>query len=87
MYELLIEKADITIKKPEDPVVRDAKVFNEKVLLLFGIAVVCFMLYFCISTIQSPISSLDDKKWAQSMLTLVLGGVIGYVTRANASKP
>ena len=75
------------LKKPEDPVFRNARIFNEIVLLIFGIAIVCFMLYFCISTIQSPISSPDDKKWAQSMLTLVLGSVIGYVTRANTSRP
>jgi hypothetical protein len=56
------------------------------VLLISGIVFAVISVYFCMSIINNPASSADDKKWAMSYLTLSGGGVIGYLTGKSNTK-
>jgi hypothetical protein len=44
-------------------------------------------IFYCFQILTSPQSSLEDKKNAQSTITLIIGGAIGYfVGRTTASQ-
>ena len=53
---------------------KDAVLFSVAVLLVLVISGICFWI-----VIAQGVSG-DDKKWATSVLTLITGGIIGYLT-------
>ncbi|MEB3309431.1 MAG: hypothetical protein VKJ02_04310 [Snowella sp.] len=51
------------------------------------IIILVIVTIFCFQILNAQTSTQDDKKFAQSMLTLIVGGSVGFVTgRATASK-
>ncbi len=60
----------------------NAKVGYVKDLLLWVMAIVSvgIFVYICLSLINNPISSSDDKKWATSIISSMTTGLIGYLT-------
>lgn len=79
----LLENSDYTIKKPEDKINRFSRIIREAIILIGVLVGVGFILYFCLYILQSSSSSADDKKWAQSTLTFIVGGGVGYLTGKN----
>ncbi|MBI3176024.1 MAG: hypothetical protein HYZ25_20070 [Chloroflexi bacterium] len=47
---------------------------------LFALIAVSLFIYICISTLYNPAASVDDKKWATSVVTLIASGTVGYLT-------
>jgi hypothetical protein len=47
---------------------------------IFALVSVALFIYICISTLYNPTASLDDKKWATSVVTLIASGTVGYLT-------
>ena len=61
---------------------------KEGAIILGTIIGVVIFSYICIEIIRNPAASADDKKWATSIITLVVGGLIGYFTgRSSQAKP
>jgi hypothetical protein len=60
----------------------NAKVGYVKDVLLWVMAIVSvgIFVYICLSLINNPISSADDKKWATSIISSMTTGLIGYLT-------
>lgn len=71
---------ELSVKSPEDP--DDARHRRRKDLLLLSVALLglCAIGFFCLWVLMSPTASTDDKKWAQSVLTAIVAGLIGYLT-------
>lgn len=71
---------DLSVRSPEDP--EDARHRRRKDLLLLSVALLgmCTIGFFCVWVLLSPTASADDKKWAQSVLTALVAGFIGYLT-------
>lgn len=71
---------ELSVKSPEDP--EDARHRRRKDLLLLSVALLglCAIGFFCLWVLLSPSASADDKKWAQSVLTAIVAGLIGYLT-------
>lgn len=71
---------ELSVKSPEDP--DDARHRRRKDLLLLSMALLgmCAIGFFCLWVLMSPTASVDDKKWAQSVLTAIVAGLIGYLT-------
>ena len=74
----------------EDPVTRDARLRREaqdaaldrlKQLILFIVTLVSLggVVGFCIYILATPGFSLDDKKWAQSVVSALIAGGVGYL--------
>ena len=51
----------------------------------FALVTVSLFIYICVSIVNNPAASVDDKKWATSLITLMASGVVGYLT-GKASK-
>ena len=71
---------ELSVKSPEDP--DDARHHRRKDLLLVSVALLglCVIGFFCLWVLMSSTTSADDKKWAQSVLTAIVAGFIGYLT-------
>jgi hypothetical protein len=41
--------------------------------------------YVCVGIVLSVTASPDDKKWATSLITLIVGGIIGFLTGKSRS--
>jgi hypothetical protein len=71
---------ELSVKSPEDP--EDARHRRRKDLLQLSVALLGMgaIGFFCLWVLMSPTASADDKKWAQSVLTALVAGFIGYLT-------
>lgn len=59
----------------------------ELMLLFVTSSILIIVLIFCFQILTTQTSTQDDKKNAQSMITLIVGGAVGFFTgRATASK-
>lgn len=60
----------------------NARLQRRKEAVLFGVAtaLVVALSGICIWVLLSGGFSSDDKKWATSILTLITGGLVGYLT-------
>jgi D-alanyl-lipoteichoic acid acyltransferase DltB (MBOAT superfamily) len=66
---------DLKIKTPKsrfDQIVELVSLVIISLILLVAI-------FYCFQILTSPQSSLEDKKNAQSTITLIIGGAIGYL--------
>lgn len=79
----LTDEAEYTIKSPKSKLEEWNKVIREGLITLASILAIGSMCYFCFQTIQSTKSSADDKKWAQSALSLIVGAGVGYISAKN----
>jgi hypothetical protein len=75
-----VGRYELSVKSLEDP--EDARHRRRKDLLLLSVALLglCAIGFFCVWVLMSPSASADDKKWAQSVLTAIVAGLIGYLT-------
>ncbi|OYD95724.1 hypothetical protein CDG76_12385 [Nostoc sp. 'Peltigera membranacea cyanobiont' 210A] len=78
--ELKLDETEYIIKSPKSKVEEWSKIGREVSITLASLTAIGFMCYFCFQTIQSNKTSSDDKKWAQSTLTFIVGGGVGYIS-------
>jgi hypothetical protein len=87
---------NLTLSRVMSPEERKSKLRREErealfsditkaVIALFALVMVSIFIYLCLSIINTPSASPDDKKWATSLITLMASGVVGYLT-GKASK-
>lgn len=81
--ELKLDETEYIIKSQKSRVEEWSRVAREVLITLASIGAIGFMCYFCFQTIQSKNTSPDDKKWAQSTLTFIVGGGVGYISGKN----
>ncbi|OHE80683.1 MAG: hypothetical protein A2X76_01445 [Lysobacterales bacterium GWF1_69_6] len=74
-------RTEISVKVEKEESDGDRKVRLAKELSLFGFALLAglALLVLCFLTVLSASASADEKKWAMSGLTAILGGVTGYL--------
>ena len=54
-----------------------------KDVALFSVAIgfVVLMVFLCVETLKSPLTSAEEKKWAMSIISAVTGGLVGYLVK------
>lgn len=74
-------EVSVTIEKSESD--GDARLRRTRELVLMVCAVVGAgtFLFICYQTVTNPASSADDKKWATSIITAVVGGLVGALVK------
>lgn len=73
----------VTITPPEHP--KDACIRQIKDVVLFFVALLLILgvCFFCIYVLVDHSFSIDDKKWATSILFSIVSAFLGYLTGKN----
>ena len=74
-------KFSVSVEREETNGERGVRLFKEIVLFLVAIGFVLLIVWLCFATLTSSSASLDEKKWAMSVLSAAAGGLIGYLVR------
>jgi hypothetical protein len=89
------QKVDIRLISPESPLELETRLkiqeldarhqrWKDTILLAASVIGVLLFSGFCVYIYVSPASSADDRKWAASIITLIVGGLVGYWSGKNA---
>lgn len=82
---LLVQKAyELTVKPSEDPADAAHRRRKDLALFMFALLGAGAIGAYCLWVLIEPSTSADDKKWAQSVLTAIITGLIGYLTGKSA---
>lgn len=60
---------------------RNVRLFKDVALFLVAIGFVCLMMWICYRTLVASEVAAEEKKWAMSVLSGAVGGIIGYLVR------
>ncbi len=60
---------------------RRVRLAKDLILFLVAIALVIIMFFVCYNTLMSATTSSEEKKWAMSVLSLAMGGLVGYLVK------
>lgn len=71
----------VSVERTETAGERKVRLFKDVALFVVALALVGAVLWLCVWTLQSSSASGDEKRWAQSVLSAAVGGVIGYLVR------
>ena len=71
----------VSVERQETPGERSVRLFKDVALFVLGLVLVGAVLWLCLTTLQSATAGSDEKRWAQSVLSAAVGGVIGYLVR------
>jgi membrane associated rhomboid family serine protease len=71
----------VNVTPAESDADRYVRLAKDFLLFLAAIAFVGLIVWICYSTLVSPVVSAEEKKWAMSVLSGAVGGVIGYLVR------
>ena len=74
-------KFSVSVEREETAGERHVRLFKDVALFLVGIGFVILIAWLCYSTLTSPVSSAEEKKWAMSLLSAAAGGIVGYLVR------
>jgi ABC-type Na+ efflux pump permease subunit len=69
----------ISISSPPDEKDQHEKRLKNRVVLGFAVVAALVALGVCIAMMFRGGSSAEDRKWAQSMLFMIVGGALGYL--------
>jgi hypothetical protein len=78
------QKVDIKVASPEDPSDARLRRFKDAVLFITSIIGALGFGGFCVYIYIAASSSADDRKWAASIITLIVGGLVGYWSGKNS---
>lgn len=70
----------VTVERSETAGERQVRLFKDVALFVLALVLVGIVLWLCIDTLRSA-AGADEKRWAQSVLSAAVGGVIGYLVR------
>lgn len=76
-------KLDVRIESPPDKEEEaEGRYRRRKDAVLFGltVALVATVSGICVWIVLATRFSAEEKKWAMSLLTLIVGGLVGYLT-------
>ncbi len=71
----------VSLEREESAQERNLRLFKDLVLFLVAIAFVILIVFLCCRTLLSGKASVEEQKWAMSVLSAATGGVIGYLIR------
>ena len=74
-------KVSVSIEREETLGEQRVRLFKDIALFAVAIGFVIVVAGICVSTLQSPDASADEKKWAMSVISAATGGIIGYLVR------
>ena len=82
-FDKVTDGHEITVKVEKSESEGDALVrrIRELVLMVCAVAGAAVFLWICYQTVTNPNSSPDDKKWATSVITAVVGGLVGALVK------
>lgn len=77
------QKVTVSVEPAESTA--DSAVRLVKECTLFGAAIIGVVIigWICVHTTLSSSASQEDKKWAMSILTAIVGALIGYLIRGQ----
>lgn len=79
------EKLDDSHKHEQEKLDNSYKRKKEAGIYVFAGLVVATVITLCIIGLTNPSSSEKDKAWSQSTLTIIVGGVVGYLFGKTSS--
>lgn len=71
----------VSIERDETDGERRVGLFKDVALLVVAIGFAVLIVWLCVSTLSSSTASVEEKKWAMSVISAAAGGVIGYLIR------
>lgn len=74
-------KFSVSVEREETTGERRVRLFKDVALFLVAIAFVVLITWLCYSTLFAPNATVEEKKWAMSVLSAAAGGIIGYLVR------
>ncbi|MDD5578559.1 MAG: hypothetical protein PHY16_04670 [Methylobacter sp.] len=74
-------KFSVSVERTETDGERWVRLFKDIVLFVAALVFVSLIGWLCFHTLDSAESSPDAKRWAQSVLSAVAGGLIGYLIK------
>lgn len=72
-------KYNVSVEREETQAERNVRLFKDVALFLTALVLVGVITWLCISALSS--GSADERRWAQSLLTALAGGLVGYLVR------
>jgi hypothetical protein len=70
-----------SIEREEYPSERFVRLFKDVVLFLAAIVLVGVIAGLCYRALVSPTATPEAQKWAMSILSAMVGGLVGYLVR------
>jgi hypothetical protein len=74
-------KFSVSVEREETAAERYVRLFKDVALFAVAIAFVILIVWLCFDTLISPGTTVEEKKWAMSVLSAAAGGIIGYLVR------
>lgn len=74
-------KYSVSVEREETDGERKVRLFKDVALFLVAIAFVVLIALICYGTLTSATATVEEKKWAMSVLSAAAGGIIGYLVR------
>ena len=71
----------VSVERTETAAERKVRLFKDVALFELALTLVSIVMWMCLSALQSATASPDEKRWAQSVLSAAVGGVLGYLVR------
>jgi hypothetical protein len=69
----------VSVEREETKAERAVRLGKDVALFVAALALVAVVASICISALAN--GSADEKRWAQSILTALMGGLVGYLIR------
>lgn len=74
-------KFSVSLEAEETDGERRVRLFKDVVLFLVAVGFVLLIVWLCYSTLSSSTATVDEKKWAMSILSAATGGIVGYLVK------
>ena len=71
----------VTVEREETDGERRVRLLKDLILFLVAVAFVVLIAALCATKLISQTATVDDKKWAMSVLSGATGGIVGYLVR------
>jgi hypothetical protein len=71
----------VAIEKNEAKAEMYVRLGKDVALFCVGLTFVGLMTWLCIDTLRSEKAPPEEKRWAQSVLSIAVGGIIGYLVK------
>ena len=72
---------NVSTEKDETTGERRLRLYKDFVLFTITVILLSAVAVFCITTIYSDHSDAESKKWAMSIISATIGGLVGYLVK------
>lgn len=74
-------KFKVSVEREETEGERGVRLFKDVALFVVALGFVVAIASLCYTTLSSTDASAEEKKWAMSLLTGAMGGIVGYLVK------